>query len=407
MKRGYKYRIYPTEEQKNYFKVCFAANRWFWNYALDKIQKVFESNREKEEKDKIPSVFYEIKGELPSLKKEEGTSWIKQADSHSFCYTAQNLDAAIEKFFKKKGGFPKFKVAKYDNAYTIDVDKNRQGIIDWKNSVIRVGKAGKVKAIFHRKFKGEMKSITVSKKSYDYYEISILVDDNFVKPSEKRITTYDGTVGIDLGVKTDSNAILSDGTKFPTIEVSRETKRLARLKRRLSKKEWKKTGEKRFSKKYGKEVDVKVSSKNYIKLKNRIAKLEDEIARKRTYNTHMITSYVAKNPNVNTVCIEDLNVKGMVKNHHIAKSVSNANMGEVKRQLEYKCDWNGKNLVTVDRFYASSQICSCCGFKNEKVKNLSVRQWVCPKCGAHHDRDVNAALNIKNEGYRIITEGKQ
>lgn len=401
MKRGYKYRIYPTEEQKNYFKVCFAANRWFWNYALDKINAQYEKDKT------YLSAQYKIARDLPSLKKEESTCWIGQCDAISFIYTAQALDASFKKFFKKEGGVPKYKSVKYDNSYTIQIQEKGKTIIDWEKSMIRIGKAGDVSIVLHRKFNGTIKSATVSKKSFDYYEVSLLVDDNFVKPSEKRIITYDGTVGIDLGVKSNSNVILSNGNKFPTIEVGRETKRIARLRRRLSKKEWKKTGEKRFSKKYGKEVDVKVPSKNYIKLKNRIAKLEDEIVRKRTYNTHMITSYVAKNPNINTVCIENLNVKGMVKNHHIAKSVSNANMGEVKRQLEYKCDWNGKNLVTVDRFYASSQICSCCGFKNEKVKNLSVRQWVCPNCGTHHDRDVNAALNIKNEGYRIITEGKQ
>lgn len=400
MKRGYKYRIYPTEEQKKYFKVCFAANRWFWNYALDKINKQYEKNKTHLSAHKV------IARELPFLKKEEDTSWIKSVDSSSLIYTAQALDIAFDKFFKKQGGFPKPKRIKYDNSYTIQVQEKGRKVADFKKSVIKIGKAGKVNVIFHRRFKGEIKAVTVSKKSFDYYEISILVDDNFVKPVKQK-PTLDGTVGIDLGIKKDSNAIFSDGTKFPTIEIGRKEKQIVRLKKRLSKKEWKNTGEKKFSKKYNKEVNVKIPSNNYIKLKNRIAKLEDEISRKRDYNTHLFTSYVSKCKQYDTVCIEDLNVKGMVKNHHIAKSISNANMGETRRQLEYKCDWNGKNLVVIDRFYPSSQICSVCGYKNEKVKNLSVRKWVCPVCGTHHDRDVNAAVNIKKEGYRIIAEGKQ
>ena len=367
MKRGYKYRIYPTEEQKKYFAVCFAANRWFWNYALEKIQVVFDGNKGKEEKDKIPSAQYEIARELPSLKKEEETAWLKQVDAISYIYTSQSLDAAFKKFFKKQGGFPKYKNRKYNNSYTIQVSKERQNIIDWKNETIHVGKAGDVKCIFHRKFNGEIKSITVSKKSYDFYEISILVYDTFNK-AELKEHTYEGTIGIDMGSKEGDdggNAILSDGTKFPVINYAKEDKKLKRLRKRLSKKEW---------------------------------------ARKRAYNTHQITSYVSKNDNFDTVAIETLDVKGMLKNHFVSRNISNGNMGELGRQLEYKCDWHGKNLVKVDRWFASTKTCSVCGNKHV-VKNK--RSWTCPICGTYHDRDLNAAINIKEEGNRILTEGKQ
>lgn len=404
MKRAYKYRIYPTEEQKKYFAVCFAANRWFWNYALDKIQKIFDENRNKEEKKKIPSVQYEIARELPSLKKEENTCWIKQADAMSFIYTSQDLDWAFKKFFKKQGGFPKFKSKKYNNSYTIQVQKKGQNIINWKSETIHIGKAGDVKCIFHRKFNGEMKAITVSKKSYDFYEISILVDDTFIK-AELKEPTYEGTIGIDMGSKdgeNGGNAILSDGTRFPVINYKKEEKKLKRLKRNLSKKEWFKTGEKKFSKKFNKEIDVKIPSKNYIKLKNKIAKIEDKIAKRRAYNTHQISSYVTKNDKFDTVAIETLNVKGMLKNHRTARSISNGNIGELGRQLEYKCEWYGKNLVKVDRWFASTKTCSVCGNKyNVKTK----RSWTCPVCGTYHDRDINAAINIKEEGNRIISEG--
>lgn len=404
MKRAYKYRIYPTEEQKKHFAVCFAANRWFWNYALDKIQKIFDENRNKEEKKKIPSVQYEVARELPSLKKEENTCWLKQADAMSFIYTSQDLDGAFKKFFKKQGGFPKFKSKKYNNSYTIQVQKKGQNIINWKSETIHIGKAGDVKCIFHRKFNGEMKAITVSKKSYEFYEISILVDDTFIK-AELKEHTYEGTIGIDMGSKdgeNGGNAILSDGTRFPVINYKKEEKKLKRLKRKLSKKKWFKTGEKKFSKKFNKEIDVKIPSKNYIKLKNKIAKIEDKIAKRRIYNTHQISSYVTKNDNFDTVAIETLNVKGMLKNHRTAKSISNGNIGELGRQLEYKCEWYGKNLVKVDTWFASTKTCSVCGNKyNVKTK----RSWTCPVCGTYHDRDINAAINIKEEGNRIISEG--
>lgn len=406
MKRGYKFRIYPNEEQKKYFSVCFAANRWFWNYALEKIQKVFNENKDKEEKNKIPSAQYEIARELPLLKKEKDTSWLKQADAMSYIYTSQDLDGALKKFFNEQGGFPKSKSRKYDNSYTIQVGKKGQNIIDWKNEIIHIGKAGDVKCVFHRKFNGEMKAITVSKKSYDYYEISILVDDTFVS-QEKKQHTENGTIGIDMGSKEGNNggnAILSDGTRFQVINDTKEFKKLKRLKKKLSRREWIKTGEKKFSKKYNKEIDVKVPSKNYLKLKDQIAKIEAKIANKRLYNTHQISSYVAKNENFDTIAIEDLNVKGMLKNHKTARSISNGNMGELRRQLEYKCEWYGKNLVKVNRWFASTKTCSVCGYKNEVGKK---RSWTCPQCGTYHDRDINAAINIREEGNRILTEGKQ
>lgn len=400
MKRGYKFRIYPTDEQKRLFAVNFAANRWWWNYCLEKINKHYEETNEH------LSAQYKVARELPAIKKNEETKWLKGADATSLINTSIDLDAAFKKFFTKKGGFPKFKRKNYDDSYKCDINIKTKNIIDFKRKTINIGKVRNVPIVLHKKIKGVFKSITVSKKSYDYYEVSILIDDEFV-PLDKKEPTIEGTIGIDLGVKSDSNAILSNNLKFETINCDKELKQLKRLQRKLAKKQWIDTGETKFSKKYNKEVKVKRPSKNYIKIKDKIAKLNDKIAQKRNYNTHQITSYVTKDERFDTICIEDLNVKGMVRNHHIAKSVANANMGEVKRQLEYKCDWYGKNLSVIDRFYASSQLCSVCGYKNEKTKNLSVRQWTCPICGTKHDRDVNAAINIANEGYRLLTEKKK
>lgn len=397
MKRGYKFRIYPSEENKRHFDVSFAANRWWWNYMLDKSNKVYEEQKEKGEKADRPSARYKLARELPHLKKDEETSWIKEADSSSFIYTADALDSAFKKFFKKQGGYPKFKRKGYGDSFTIQV---KGGINPIKHtrygSFIKIGKCGYVPINLHRRIYGVAKAITVSRKSYDFYEVSILLDDIYQK-EEMREQTVEGTVGIDFGVKKDSNVTLSDGTKYPCVDCSRIDKRVKRLKRMLSRKQWFKNGEKKFSRKYNKEVDVKVPSRNYIKLKNKIAKLEARVANIRSANTHNITSDITKSPSIDTIVIEDLNIKGMVKNHYLANSITNANGGEIRRQLEYKSEWYGKRLIKVDRFFASSQTCSACGYKNKKVKNLGVRKWMCPQCGAVHDRDVNAAINIKNE----------
>lgn len=400
VKHGFRYRIYPTEEQKKYFAKAFAANRWWWNYQLEKVNKHYEETKEH------LSCQYKIARELPSLKKDEETSWLKDVDAMSYIYTSQSLDAAFAKFFKKQCGYPKFKRRGYSDSYTIQVQAKCQNVVDWSNNTVKIGKAGVVKAVLHKKLNGVIKAITVSKKSYDYYEISILFDDKFLV-EEKPKDSIDCALGVDLGIKEDSNAILSDGAKYHVADKDKKLdKRIRRMQKRLAKKEWKKTGRTVFSKKWNKEVEVKEPSKNYLKLQEKIAKLKAKEANRRSYNSHIISSQIA-NSGYGIVCVEDLNVSGMVRNHHIARSISHADMSEIKRQLQYKTQWNGQTLVQVDRFYPSSQVCHCCGYKNEKVKNLSVRKWVCPNCGAEHDRDVNAAINIRNEGYRIYSEGKQ
>jgi len=414
MKRAYKYRIYPNDEQKEYFDKCFKSNVWWWNYCLEKIKKHYQENKDNDTAKKHLSAQYDVSRDLPVLKRNQDTEFLKVAPAISYIYTASNLDSAFDRWFKKLADEPRFKSKKYGNSFAIQIQEtDNKKIFNFKKSLVRIVNPQNprhphwVKIILHKKIQGRITQFTISKKSFDYYEISILCDDDF-KAKEKETPSIEKSIGIDMGVKTDSNAITSDGTKFPTNEKdSKLEKRLKKLERKLSKKKWIKTGETVFSHKYNKDVEVKVPSKNYIKLKDKIAKLQNRIAGKRNYNTHQITSYVAKNnDNINTICIEDLNVKGMVKNHHIAKSITNANMGEMRRQLTYKCDWYGKNLSVIDRFYPSSQICSNCGYQNKELKNLKIRMWKCPQCGIEHDRDINAAINIRNEGYRILTETK-
>ena len=419
MKRGYKYRIYPTEEQKKYFAQCFGANRWWWNYCLKKIEdnyqeyKAMKENGEDVSKRNKLSAQYDISRELPVLKKEEKTSFLSTPPAISFIYTSQDLDSAYREFYKKNGrGKPKYKKKGNADSFTYQIQKKnvingkQEGtLIDWKNSTIEVPKAGKVKIIIHRPFNGTIKAATISKESYDYYEMSLLVDDNICE-LDKKEPTYEGTVGIDLGARDDNNAVLSSGERFETYTVSKKMeKKIKRLQRKLAKAQWIETGETTFSKKWNKEVPVKKPSKNYVKIQEKIAKLKATERRQRTYAAHQITSYITKKDDINTVCVEDLNVKGMTKNHNLAKSITNANMFRIKNQLEYKSKWYGKNFVKIGRFDPSSKKCNVCGYKNDNLGNKET--WICPQCGTKHNRDTNAANNIRDWGYKKITEGKQ
>ena len=426
MKRGYKYRIYPNEEQQVEMAHNFGCNRWWWNYQLDKVvTRQEEYKRLKSEgATELPGLVC-ITGKkengaltslLPSMKKDEETTWLKEADSTSLIITSRTLDASFKDFLKGAKGFPKFKARGRSDTYTVQVPTSAQfnNILKKKGGkwFINIGKTHMVLIRLHRKCRGGIKSITVSRTPKGDYYASILVDDTF-QPLPQRQHTDEGTIGVDMGSKYDENnaaggnAILSDGTRFPVINITREEQLLKRLQKRLSKKEWKKTGEIKPRKKYNKETkeyeivdeEVKTPSKNYLKLKHRIAKIHERIKRRRNYNTHQISSYIAKNDNIDTVGVETLNVKGMQKNHKNARSISNGAMGELQRQLEYKCQWNGKTLIKVPWNFASTKTCRICGNKTDVG---SKRIWKCPHCGTVHDRDINAAINIKEEALRII-----
>lgn len=386
MLKGYKYRIYPTEEQKVLINKNIGCCRYVYNRALDIINKHYEETKEH------LSAQYKVSRMFPQWKKEQETEWLKESDSISLIYAMIHLDRAFSSFFKKNGKYPKFKRKGYGGSYVTDRFK-----VDFECGLIRLSKVGDVKTVFHRKFNGIPKNVTVIKQSFDYYEVSICVDDGLPK-EELKTPTLEGTVGVDLGIKQEGegNAITNDGTKFPVSDVRKLNKRLARLQKRLSKKKWEKN-----------EDGKKVPSRNYLKLKDKCARLNAKIARIRSYNSHMITSTVTNMDGVNTIVVEDLNVKGMIRCNRFARTVANANMGEIIRQFEYKCDEKGINFAKVDRFFASTKICSKCGYVYKGI-TLNEREWTCPQCGTHHDRDVNAAINIRNKGFETIkAEGKR
>lgn len=361
------------------------------------------------------SIRKDISPQIPSLKEEK--QFLKEADSNGLISELENLDAAYKKFFKEGKGFPKFKHRESTGSYTTRLKKNT---IHADEGYIVLPKCGKVKCIFHRSIDGVVKDmpyVTISRTSTGEYYISILalceVPDNPTSAATK-----DNTIGIDMGLK--ELAILDDGTKFGKVEVDAK---LERRKKRLQRKLSKKVGAKKGQKK----------SNNYIKLQRKISKIDQKVARRREqYQYNVISQIVAKD--CDYIGIEDLNTKGMSatgrskkkltaeeyaslsqcdkkkynrkKKRGFNKSVLNAGFYSFKTKLEHKAQQTGKEVVTVGRFYASSQTCSVCGEKNRETKNLRVREWTCPNCGTHHDRDINAARNIRNEAVRIKNNGE-
>lgn len=385
MLRAYKYRIYPTEEQKQFIRQNVGANRWFYNYALGKIKKHYD------ETNKHLSAQYQIARELPVLKKSEDTLWLKDVDAKSLIWTSTYLDTAYKNFFRAcknkrngtsdNGGEPTFKRKSYSGSYT-----TYQGIeVLWSDNKVKVPKLRTlIDARLHRKFNGAIKQATLSYNPSNQYFISILVNDN-TEPLEEKEVTYEGTVGIDLGIK--NSIITSDGEKYDSLRANnKDDAKYKRLCRKLSKKE--------------------KGSKNQEKARLKLAKFENKIRNRRKAFIDKVTHDVTTRTDTSVVCVENLNVKGMVRNHRLAKSIQESSFNDIKTKLQYKSTWYGVKFVEVGRTFPSSKTCSHCGYVKENLK-LSERSWICPHCGERIDRDVNAAINIKNEGYRILTEAQQ
>lgn len=366
MLKAYKYRIYPNKEQSIQIAKTFGCCRFVYNQTLSYRKDKYE--QEKKSVSKTDCNNYCNR----ELKKTY--EWLKEVDKFALTNAIYNMDSAYQKFFKEHAGYPKFK-SKHDNhkSYTTNFT-NGNIMADFENGKIKLPKLGNIETKLHRSFEGQIKSATVSQVPSGKYYVSILVETEHIKMPDGA-----GKTGLDLGIK--DLCITSDGRKYENPKTIRKyEKKLARLQRQLAHKE--------------------TRSKNYYKTKKQIALCHEKITNTRKDYLHKISCEIVSENQV--IVSENLQIKNMVKNHHLARSINDVSWYELTRQLEYKSKWNDREYVKIDTFYASSQLCSVCGYQNTDTKDLSVREWACPVCGAKHDRDINAAKNILAEGLRQI-----
>lgn len=372
MLRAYKYRIYPNKEQEKHFVQAMGCARYIYNKGLElKLEHFAKTGK--------TLSYFDMNSPTGMLIKEKRENdWLCLPNAQSLQMALRQLDNAFQRFFKKKSKFPVFK-SKRDNQ---SLSYPQQVWVDFKASKIKIPKAGKIRCVFDREFIGKIKTCTVSKTPTGKFFISILVDNDLPLPKKPDIKP-EQSVGIDLGLK--DFAILSNGEKISNPKFLRnKLDRLAVLQRRASRK--------------------KKGSNNQRKANKKVAKLYETITNKRTdFLQKLSTEIIRENQ---TIFLEDLNVAGMLRNHKLAGAISDVSWSKFVEMLEYKAEWYGNNVVKIGRFEPSSKLCSACGYKNNDL-TLKTREWCCPQCETYHDRDINAAINIKNFGLISVHAGSE
>ena len=364
MYKAYKFRIYPTNEQQLALAKAMGCCRWYWNYSLNLCQETYKATGKGLSRGAI-------QGLLPNLKKEY--PWLTDAYSQCLQVVALNLSTAYKNFFENRAGFPSFKSKHGRQSISYPANVKLEG-----DYIKLPGKIGSVYCKQERKIDGAIKTVTVSLNRDGKYLASVLVDDGKEIPET---STEGKAVGIDLGLT--HFCITSDGSKFDN---PRHTKKYARnLKRKQQKLSRKQKGSHRRN-----------------KARKLVAKVHSRIRRVREDFLHKLSRKIVNENQV--IAGENLNVKGMVRNHNLAKAISDCGWGQFCTMLKYKCEWVGKTYLEVERFFASSKTCNVCLNRVDSL-DLDIRNWICSRCQTHHDRDVNAAINIRNEALRILSLG--